>query len=239
MNVMNLVQSINNALDIALSENENVIIYGEDVGVEGGVFRVTAGLQEKYGERRVSDSPLAESGIRLTYLPFFLKALSRALADFPVLNGELDIENNKLIYKNYYNIGVAVDTKDGLVVPVIRDADAKDISQIAGEIEEKVRKARERTLSLEDFRDGTFTITSYGSIGGLWGTAVINYPQAGILGIGRIHEQPIVRDGEVTAGTVLPVSLTVDHRIVDGGSSTRFMNTFLSYVSSPIDMFIR
>ncbi|MFO7850716.1 MAG: dihydrolipoamide acetyltransferase family protein, partial [Spirochaetia bacterium] len=196
-------------------------------------------ISELVAVRKKYKDIFAEQGIRLTYLPFFLKALTRALADFPVLNSEMDIEHNKLIYKNYYNIGVAVDTKDGLVVPVIRDVDTKDISQIAGEIEEKAQKAKDRKLSLDDFRDGTFTITSYGSIGGLWGTAVINYPQAGILGIGRIHEQPVVRDGEVAVGTVLPVSLTVDHRIVDGGSSTRFMNSFLSYVSSPVDMFIR
>jgi pyruvate dehydrogenase E2 component (dihydrolipoamide acetyltransferase) len=192
-----------------------------------------AAVREKYKER------FAEQDIHLTYLPFFLKAATRALRDFPVLNSEMDMENNRLIYKYYYNIGIAVDTDDGLVVPVIRDVDAKDISRIALEIEEKAHKARERTLSLDDFRDGTFTITSYGSIGGLWGTAVINYPQAGILGIGRIHQQPVVRNGEVTVGTVLPVSLTVDHRIVDGGSSTRFMNAFLSYVHSPVDMFIR
>ncbi|MCF7914418.1 MAG: 2-oxo acid dehydrogenase subunit E2 [Spirochaetaceae bacterium] len=181
----------------------------------------------------------SEKNIHLTYLPFFLKALVHALSDYPVLNSEMDMENNRLIYKEYYNIGIAVDTDEGLVVPVIRDVDTKDISQIAMEIEEKAQKARERKLSLADFKDGTFTVTSYGSIGGLWGNAIINYPQAGILGIGRIHQQPVVKNAEVTVGTVLPVSLTIDHRIVDGGISSRFMNDFLAYVSSPVDMFIR
>jgi pyruvate dehydrogenase E2 component (dihydrolipoamide acetyltransferase) len=190
-------------------------------------------LRQRYKEA------FSEKGIKLTYLPFFLKAAARALSEYPAINSEMDTERDRLIYKKYYNIGIAVDTNDGLVVPVIRHVDRKEISQIAAEIEEKARKARERSLTLDDFRDGTFTITSYGSIGGLWGTAVINYPQAGILGIGRIHQQPVVRDGEVAVGTVLPVSLTVDHRIVDGGTSSRFVNAFMSYVKNPVDMFVR
>lgn len=190
-------------------------------------------LRQRYKEA------FSEKGIKLTYLPFFLKAAARALSEYPAINSEMDMERDRLIYKKYYNIGIAVDTDDGLVVPVIRHVDRKEISQIAAEIEEKTRKARERSLTLDDFRDGTFTITSYGSIGGLWGTAVINYPQAGILGIGRIHQEPVVRDGEVAVGTVLPVSLTVDHRIVDGGTSSRFVNAFMSYVRNPADMFIR
>ncbi|MDY7029966.1 MAG: dihydrolipoamide acetyltransferase family protein, partial [Spirochaetota bacterium] len=190
-------------------------------------------LRQRYKEA------FSEKGIRLTYLPFFLKAAARALSEYPAINSKMDTERDRLIYKKYYNIGIAVDTDDGLVVPVIRHVDRKEISEIAAEIEEKARKARERSLTLDDFRDGTFTITSYGSIGGLWGTAVINYPQAGILGIGRIHQQPVVRDGAVAVGTVLPVSLTVDHRIVDGGTSSRFVNAFLSYVKNPVDMFVR
>jgi len=180
-----------------------------------------------------------DRGLRLTYLPFFLKAAARALAEYPAINSEMDMGRDRLIYKDYYNIGIAVDTDEGLVVPVIRDVDKKEISELTEEIEGKAKLARERKLSLADFRDATFTITSYGSIGGLWGSAVINYPQAGILGIGRIHQQPVVKDGELAVGTVLPVSLTVDHRIVDGGTSSRFVNAFLSYVKNPVDMFIR
>lgn len=190
-------------------------------------------LRQRYKQK------FADKGIQLTYLPFFLKAAARALSEYPAINGEMDMENNRMLYKNYYHIGIAVDTDDGLVVPVIRDVDKKEISQLAEEIQEKARRARERSLTLDEFKDASFTVTSYGSIGGLWGTAVINYPQAGILGLGRIHQQPVVKNGEIVVGTVLPVSLTVDHRIVDGGTSSRFVNAFMAYVQNPADMFIR
>ena len=190
-------------------------------------------LRQRYKEK------FAEREIQLTYLPFFLKAAARALSEYPAINSEMDFDNNRLLYKNYYHIGIAVDTEDGLVVPVIRDVDKKEISQLAEEVQEKARRARERNLTLDEFKDASFTVTSYGSIGGLWGTAVINYPQAGILGLGRIHQQPVVKNGEIVVGTVLPVSLTVDHRIVDGGTSSRFVNAFMAYVQNPADIFIR
>jgi len=190
-------------------------------------------LRQRYKQK------FEDMGIQLTYLPFFLKAAARALSEHPSINSEMDLENNRLLYKNYYHIGIAVDTEDGLVVPVIRDVDKKEISQLAEEIQEKARRARERSLTLDEFKGASFTVTSYGSIGGLWGTAVINYPQAGILGLGRIHQQPVVRNGAIVVGTVLPVSLTVDHRIVDGGTSSRFVNAFMAYVQNPADMFIR
>ncbi len=190
-------------------------------------------LRQRYKQK------FSDRGLQLTYLPFFLKAATRALSEHPSINSEMDLENNRLLYKNYYHIGIAVDTEDGLVVPVIRDVDKKEISQLAEEIQEKARRARERRLTLDELKDASFTVTSYGSIGGLWGTAVINYPQAGILGLGRIHQQPVVKNGEIVVGTVLPVSLTVDHRIVDGGTSSRFVNSFLAYVKNPADMFIR
>lgn len=190
-------------------------------------------LRQRYKQK------FADKGIQLTYLPFFLKAAARALSEYPAINSEMDMEKNRMLYKNYYHIGIAVDTDEGLVVPVIRDVDKKEISQLAEEIQEKARRARERSLTLDEFKDASFTVTSYGSIGGLWGTAVINYPQAGILGLGRIHQQPVVKNGEIVVGTVLPVSLTVDHRIVDGGTSSRFVNAFMAYVQNPADMFIR
>ena len=124
-----------------------------------------------------------------------------------------------MIYKKYYNIGIAIDTPKGLVVPVIRNADKLTIKEIAIEIQNLSDKAKDGKLTLDDMKDGTFTITSYGSIGGLFAVPVINYPQAGILGIGRIDKKPVVKGENVVPGFVLPPSLSVDHRIADGGET--------------------
>jgi pyruvate dehydrogenase E2 component (dihydrolipoamide acetyltransferase) len=148
----------------------------------------------------------------------------------------MDLDNNRMIYKNYYNIGIAVDTPEGLVVPVIKDADKLTIFQIAQKITELSEKAKERKLTLDEMKDGTYTLTNYGSIGGIFGTPVINYPQVGILGIGRILKTPIVKDDKIVIGNVLPLSLTVDHRIIDGGEATRFINSIMEYLSDPFSL---
>lgn len=139
-----------------------------------------------------------------------------------------------MIFRNRYHIGIAVDAPDGLVVPVIRDADRLSIFEIAKKIGELAQKARERKLVLEDMKEGSFTITSFGSIGGIFATPVINYPQAGILGIGRILKTPIVKEDEIVIGNIMPVSLTIDHRIVDGGETTRFVKRVMEYLSDPV-----
>lgn len=178
----------------------------------------------------------ASMGLKLTYLPFIIKALVLALKKYPVMNAELDMENNRIVLKKFYNIGIAVDTEDGLVVPVIRDADQMSITELVMKLDEFSRKARERKLSLEDLKGGTFTITNYGSIGGIFGYPVINYPQVAILGIGRILKTPVVRDDQVVVGHVLPLSLSVDHRLVDGGTATRFLNEIMAYLSDPVSL---
>jgi pyruvate dehydrogenase E2 component (dihydrolipoamide acetyltransferase) len=187
-------------------------------------------LRNKYKDN------FSDSGVKLSYLPFILKALTNALKKFRVLNSELDLENNRMIYKKYYNIGIAIDTEAGLVVPVIKDVDKLSISKLAQKLNEISVKARERKLTLDDMKDGTFTITSYGSIGGLFAVPVINYPQAGILGIGRIHKKPIVKDDKIEIGNILPLSLSVDHRIVDGGEVARFVNQIMIYLNDPASM---
>lgn len=176
----------------------------------------------------------ADEDIKLNYLPFILKATALALKKHKSLNAQMDMDKGVMIYKKYYNIGIAVDTPDGLIVPVIKDVDKKSIKQLSLETAEIAKKARERSVSLEDMKDGTFTITSYGSIGGKYAVPVINYPQAGILGIGRMSQQPIVKDGELAVGNTLPLSLSVDHRIVDGGDVTRFLNDIISYLNEPV-----
>ncbi|MEI6123564.1 MAG: dihydrolipoamide acetyltransferase family protein [Bacteroidota bacterium] len=181
---------------------------------------------------------LSDKGIKLSYLPFILKAVALSLKKFPSLNSEMDMENNRMVFKNYYNIGIAVDTEDGLLVPVINDVDKLTIKQLAEKVTEIANKARDRKLSMNDMKDGTFTITNYGSIGGIFATPVINYPQAGILGIGRLIEKPIFKGEEVVKGRFFPLSLSVDHRIVDGGEVTRFLNTVIGYLNDPVSMII-
>jgi len=187
-------------------------------------------IRKQYKERYTSE------GIKLTYLAFIVKALTYALKKHKSLNSEMDTDNDNMLYKRYYNIGLAVDTEKGLVVPVIRNADKLSIREIAAEIQTLSEKARDGKLTLNDFKDGTFTITSYGSIGGKYAVPVINYPQAGILGIGRISKQPIVKNDNLDIGLVLPLSLTVDHRIVDGGEVSRFLNTIMGYLADPVTL---
>jgi len=178
----------------------------------------------------------ADQNIKLTYLSFILKAVAMALKHYRALNAQLDLENNRMIYKNFYNIGIAVDTAEGLVVPVIRDVDKLEIHEIAAKITELSEKAKERKLTLEELKDGTFTITNYGSIGGIFGVPVINYPQAGILGVGRMLKKPIVKNDKIEIGNILPLSLTVDHRIIDGGEATRFIIQIMKYLEEPVAM---
>ncbi|KAF5029981.1 Dihydrolipoyllysine-residue acetyltransferase component of pyruvate dehydrogenase complex [anaerobic digester metagenome] len=144
------------------------------------------------------------------------------------------MENERIVYKNYVNIGIAMDADEGLVVPVIRDADQKSLIQVASDLKDLMDRAKNRTLSLDDLRDGTFSITSYGSIGGYFAVPVINYPQVGIFGVGRITEKPIVKDHQVAIGNIMPISMSVDHRIVDGGEVARFLNEVLGYLRDPL-----
>jgi pyruvate dehydrogenase E2 component (dihydrolipoamide acetyltransferase) len=177
--------------------------------------------------------------ISLTYLPFIIKAVVAALKRHPELNSEMDFEKGNVIYKNYYNIGIAVSTEDGLVVPVIRNADKLTVRELSKAVAEIAIKARDRKLTLEDMKDGTFTITNYGALGGWFGVPVINYPQVGILGIGRINQQPVVAGGEIKVGNVMPLSLSVDHRMVDGAEATEFLNDVAAGVADPLSLIMR
>ncbi|MCK9340896.1 MAG: 2-oxo acid dehydrogenase subunit E2 [Synergistaceae bacterium] len=178
----------------------------------------------------------AERGVKLTYLPFIVKAVAQALKHHPQLNSQIDAENNRMIVRNRRHIAIAVDAPDGLLVPVIRDADRISIFEIATQIGTLAEKARNRKLTLEEMKEGSFSITSFGSIGGIYATPVINYPQAGILGIGRIMKTPIVKEDEIVIGNIMPLSLSVDHRIVDGGETTRFLARVMGYISDPLSL---
>lgn len=177
---------------------------------------------------------LEPEGIKISYLPFVIKAIGIALKHYPIMNAELDLEGERIIYKHYINIGIAVDTEEGLIVPVIKDADKKSIIQLAKELNEITVKAQERKFTMQDLKDGTFSITSYGSIGGYFAVPVINYPQVAIFGVGKLVEKPVVKDGAVAIGKILPISMSVDHRIVDGAVVARFLNEVLEYLKEPL-----
>ncbi|MHB8832311.1 MAG: dihydrolipoamide acetyltransferase family protein [Desulfobacteria bacterium] len=163
-------------------------------------------------------------GVRITILPFIMKAVAGALERHPVLNASLDEDREEIVLKKKIDVGMAVDAEDGLVVPVVRNADAKTVIELAREIERLSAGAREGTLAPEDLSGGTFTISSVGSIGGLFSYPVINVPEAAILAAHKIVTRPVVRDGEIVPREMMYLSLSFDHRIVDGGAATRFLN---------------
>lgn len=175
----------------------------------------------------------SERGVKLTYLPYVAKALISALREYPILNASVDDQAEEIVYKHYYNIGMATDTDKGLVVPVVKEADRKSMYQIAGEVSELSEKARDGKLTNEEMSGGSCTITNVGSAGGQWFTPVINHPEVAILGIGRIAEKPVVHDGEVTAASVLAISLTIDHRVIDGLIAQKALNHIKRLLNNP------
>lgn len=169
-------------------------------------------------------------GVHLTYLPFVIKALVPALKEFPYLNASLDEQAGNIILKKYYNIGIATDTEQGLVVPVVKDVDKKDMFELAGEIEKQADKAKRGALSLDDVHGSTFTITNVGAIGGLFATPIINLPEVAILGLHKITKRPVVREGKVQVRDTTYLSLTFDHRVLDGAYAARFTSRVIETI---------
>jgi len=181
-----------------------------------------------------------QQDIKLTYMAFIAKAVTLALREFPLLNSSFDHENEEIVFKNYINLGIAVDTPDGLIVPNIKDADRKTILEMASEIARIAEEAKTRLVKLEKLQNGTFTITNYGAIGTKFGTPVIKHPEVAILGVGSIYKKPIVNDvGQIVVAAVLPLSLTIDHRVVDGADGGRFLLKLKQYLSDPSTMLLR
>jgi pyruvate dehydrogenase E2 component (dihydrolipoamide acetyltransferase) len=174
-----------------------------------------------------------EQGIKLTYMPFIIKAIVAALKEYPELNSELDEEAEEIIFKHYYNIGIAVATDAGLMVPVLKDAENKGLLQIASDVNELAAKARDRKISPDEMQGSTFTITNFGAFGGEYANPIINYPETAILGLGSIEQRPVVEDGEVVAKHTLPLSLAIDHRVIDGAEAAQFVNTVKEYLENP------
>ncbi len=183
---------------------------------------------------RTRMKPIAEKkGTKITYLPFIVKALVAASRQFPALNAMIDEENNEIVYKKYYNIGIATDTDNGLIVPVIKDADRKSIWMIADSIRDLAARGRDGKLAPNEMKGSTISITNIGSAGGMFFTPIINFPEVAILGTGRISEKPVVKNGEIVAAPVMALSLSFDHRIIDGATAQHFMNYIKSLLSNP------
>jgi pyruvate dehydrogenase E2 component (dihydrolipoamide acetyltransferase) len=175
----------------------------------------------------------AERGVRLTYLPFLMKAAIAALKAHPYLNATLDDAAGRIVLKKYYNIGIAVDTADGLMVFVVKNADQKNILDIAAEVATLAEKARLRKIDLADLKGSTFTVTNYGVVGASYGTPIINYPEVGILGLGKIEDRAVVKNGEIAVRKVMPLSLAFDHRVIDGVEAARFLRLVIQHLENP------
>ncbi|AHG01264.1 branched-chain alpha-keto acid dehydrogenase subunit E2 (plasmid) [Halostagnicola larsenii XH-48] len=170
---------------------------------------------------------------KLTYMPFAVKAVVAGLKEVPAINAELDEENEEIVLHDEYNIGIAVASDAGLMVPVIDNADQKGLLELADEISDKAARARDRSIGLEEMQGGTFTITNVGAVGGEYASPIINHPEAGILALGSLKERPWAEDGEIVARETLPISMSVDHRIVDGAEAARFTNEVKRYLNNP------
>ncbi|ELZ05870.1 2-oxo acid dehydrogenase subunit E2 [Natrialba aegyptia] len=179
-----------------------------------------------------------DQGIRLTYMPFIMKAVVAALKQHPQMNAVIDEANEEIVHRNYYNIGVATATDVGLMVPVVDDADGKGLLQLSSEMNELISRARDRSISPDELRGSTFTITNIGGIGGEYATPILNYPESGILAIGEIKRKPRVvtdehGDESIEPRSVLTLSVSFDHRLIDGADGARFTNTVMEYLENP------
>ncbi len=230
-----------------------------DFGVAGTKVKL-AGLRKKIAERMVISTrsiphysymdefdsselvrlrsqlrdPLAKAGVKLTYLSFFVKAVARALKDVPIVNSTFNEETQEIALHDRYHVGIAVAAPTGLIVPVIHDVDRRDLFSIAGEIERLSNDAKTGKSKIEDLRGGTFTVTSVGGIGGLISTPIINHPEVGILGVGKVVKRPVYdQHGQLRPADIIFLSFSFDHRVVDGAVGAAFGNAVLKHLSNP------
>jgi pyruvate dehydrogenase E2 component (dihydrolipoamide acetyltransferase) len=200
-------------------------------------------------EAREELKPKAEAeGVKLTYMPFVMKAIVAGLKEYPYLNSELREDDEEIVLKSDYNLGIAVATDAGLMVPVVENVDEKGLFELAEAVNDLAARARERKLKPDEMKGGTFSITNFGAIGGEYATPIINYPETAILGLGAIEERPVVRDhadveseflddsgdSTVVPAPTLPLSLSIDHRVVDGAVAAEFANTVMEHLENPL-----
>jgi pyruvate dehydrogenase E2 component (dihydrolipoamide acetyltransferase) len=195
-----------------------------------------ADIEELEQLRKRFAQKAADAGGKLTITAILIKVVGAALKAFPQFNASVDMENREIIYKDYYNVGLAVDTERGLLVPVIRDVDRKNIIDLAVELGEISEKARNRKLSLEEMQGGNFSITNLGGIGGTNFTPVVNWPEVAILGVARGRREPVFRDGEFEPRLMLPLALSYDHRLIDGADAARFLRWIVGALEDPVAM---
>jgi 2-oxoglutarate dehydrogenase E2 component (dihydrolipoamide succinyltransferase) len=177
-----------------------------------------------------------EQGVRLTFMPFFVRAACMALKSYPVINAQT--EGDSSVYTHYVHMGIAVASDQGLVVPVIKDADTKGMLQVSREIVDVAKRAREGKLSMEDLTGGSFTITNGGVFGSLVSTPILNYPQSGILGLHKIQDRPVAIEGKVEVRPMMYVALSYDHRIVDGQQAVLFLVRLKELLEEPGSMLV-
>jgi pyruvate dehydrogenase E2 component (dihydrolipoamide acetyltransferase) len=183
--------------------------------------------------RQSSKDDYAARGIKLTQLPFVIKAVAMALKKNPVVNASIDMDNGTIIYKDYVHVGIAVDSDRGLVVPSLRNADQLSIAEIARQVSTLADKVRDNQFSIDELRGSTFTISNLGAVGGAYATPIINTPEVAILLLGRSRKMPVVVNDQIVPRLMMPLSLSYDHRLVDGGAAARFLNDIIAYLKSP------
>jgi pyruvate dehydrogenase E2 component (dihydrolipoamide acetyltransferase) len=183
--------------------------------------------------RKASAAEYAKNNLKLTALSFVIKAVSLSLRQHPAINATIDIEKGEIIYRDYVNVGLAVDTPRGLVVPVLRDCDQLSIPQVAQAVADTAEKAKNAQYGIEDLRGGTFTISNLGAVGGAYSTPIINWPEVAILLLGRSRKMPVVHDDKIEPRLMMPLSLSYDHRVIDGAMAARFLNEIIGYLESP------
>jgi pyruvate dehydrogenase E2 component (dihydrolipoamide acetyltransferase) len=191
-------------------------------------------------ERMRKSIPPAQLGLnaKLTAMPLVIRAVALALRQHPLLNASFDEEKEEIVYKEYVNLGVAVDTPRGLVVPAIRNVDQMDVLSISRQLTRLASRARAAEFSVDELRGGTFTISNLGAVGGTYSTPVINHPEVAILLLGRSRWLPTVYDGKIEARLMIPLSLSYDHRVVDGATAGRFLNEVIDYLQSPAKLLL-
>ena len=173
-------------------------------------------------------------GIKLTYMAFIIKALVKSIKEYPIFNSSFDLVNEEIIYRKDINVGIAVDTPDGLIVPNIKNVDKLSLFEIANEVERLSTLAKDRKIQLNELQNGTITITNFGAFDAISGTPVIKHPEVAILGIGKIMKKPVVENNEIVIRDIAPLSLTFDHRIIDGADGGRFMIAYKKYLKDPL-----
>jgi pyruvate dehydrogenase E2 component (dihydrolipoamide acetyltransferase) len=197
-----------------------------------------ADITELWDLREREKKPLQEKGVHLTFMPFFIKAVQHTLREFGTFNASVDEDREEIMAKKYYNIGVAVDTAEGLIVPVVRNVEKKSVRELAAELQSLSELARDRKIKLEDLKGSTFTITNYGAFGAAFATPIINYPDVAILGTGKIADKPWVKGGQVVIRKILPLSITFDHRVNDGAGAAKFLTRLVGYLEDPASLFM-